>query len=162
AGAAVYQYERGPNGVSYAVGGEVSISVGPASTPEETLLKAQTIRRAALAPAEPSPQDRQVAAGASRLEALARQELAERNESDAGIKQDESSDPAEASQRKGASSDSAAANDQSQSAASAQDKNFATSPYPTSGRNRDDIVKPHFLTGYQQPKAIGGVIDSRA
>ena len=77
AGAALYQSERGPNGVNYAVSGEVSISVSKESTPEETLQKAQIVRRAALAPAEPSPQDRRVAAMATRMEAEARQEIAQ-------------------------------------------------------------------------------------
>ena len=75
AGAPKYQFERGPDGVNYAVGGEVPIDVGAAATPEQTIAKAQTIRRAALAPAEPSPQDRQVAQESIRLEAAARQEL---------------------------------------------------------------------------------------
>ena len=76
AGAPSYTYERGPNGVRYAVAGEVPIDVGAEATPEETIRKAQIVRRAALAPAEPSPQDRRVAAQASQLEAGARQELA--------------------------------------------------------------------------------------
>lgn len=76
AGSPVYEYKRGPDGVSYAVGGEVPISTGPvAGDPEATIAKAQQIRRAASAPADPSPQDRQVAAEASRLEAEARAEL---------------------------------------------------------------------------------------
>jgi SprA-related family len=75
AGAATYQYERGPNGVSYAVAGEVPISTGKEATPEETLRKAQIVRRAALAPAEPSAADRSVAAMATRMEAEARMEL---------------------------------------------------------------------------------------
>jgi hypothetical protein len=75
AGAPVYQFERGPNGLSYAVGGEVPISTGAEATPEATLRKAQIIRRAALAPAEPSSQDRAVAAMASRLEGSARLEI---------------------------------------------------------------------------------------
>lgn len=77
AGAPKYQFERGPDGVQYAVGGEVPISTGKEATPQETLLKAQIVRRAALAPAEPSAQDYKVAAQATRLEAQARQELAE-------------------------------------------------------------------------------------
>lgn len=77
AGAPKYQYERGPDGVQYAVGGEVPISTGKEATPQETLIKAQIVRRAALAPAEPSAQDYKVAAQASRLETEARQELAE-------------------------------------------------------------------------------------
>lgn len=76
AGAPKYEYEQGPNGVSYAVGGEVPIDVGPAATPELTLDKAQTVRRAALAPTEPSPQDRQVAQQAMQLESQARVEIA--------------------------------------------------------------------------------------
>ena len=76
AGGARYQFERGPDGINYAVGGEVSIDVSKASTPAQTIAKAQTIRRAALAPAEPSPQDMRVAAQATLLENEARQELA--------------------------------------------------------------------------------------
>lgn len=82
AGAPRYDFERGPDGVSYAVGGEVSIDVSKEATPEETLRKAQVVRRAATAPAEPSAQDRAVAAQATRIEAEAVRELAiERNES---------------------------------------------------------------------------------
>lgn len=76
AGAPKYQFEQGPNGVNYAIGGEVPIDVSPAATPEQTLEKAQTIRRAAMAPSEPSPQDRQVAQEAVQLEATARQQIA--------------------------------------------------------------------------------------
>ncbi|MEO0443815.1 MAG: putative metalloprotease CJM1_0395 family protein [Pseudomonadota bacterium] len=78
AGAPRYQYERGPDGVNYAVAGEVSISTSPVSgDPQATIQKAQVIRRAALAPAEPSPQDRAVAAEATQMEAQARVALAE-------------------------------------------------------------------------------------
>ena len=70
-----FEFSTGPDGRQYATGGEVSIDVSPASSPEATIQKAQTIRRAALAPAEPSGQDRSVAAQASQLESRARQEL---------------------------------------------------------------------------------------
>lgn len=84
AGAPSYDFQRGPDGVNYAVGGEVPIDVGRAATPEATIQKAQVVRRAALAPAEPSPQDRNVAAQATRLESQARAELAaERIETEA-------------------------------------------------------------------------------
>ncbi len=76
-GGAQLTYEKGPDGQRYAVGGEVSISTSKARTPEETITKAQVIRRAALAPADPSPQDRRVAAQASAMETTARQELSE-------------------------------------------------------------------------------------
>lgn len=71
-----YDYESGPDRKRYAVGGEVSIDTSPvAGDPEATIRKAQVVRRAAQAPAEPSPQDRRVAAEAGRMEAQARQEL---------------------------------------------------------------------------------------
>ena len=76
AGAARYDYARGPDGVSYAVSGEVPIDSGPAATPEATLEKAQILIRAALAPSDPSSQDRNVAADAARLEMDARQQIA--------------------------------------------------------------------------------------
>ena len=71
-----YQYERGPDGINYAVAGEVSISVSAIKgNPELTIEKAQVIRRAALAPAEPSTQDRRVAMEALQMEADAHLEL---------------------------------------------------------------------------------------
>ena len=75
-GGPTFQYQTGPDGKRYAVGGEVSIDVSPvANNPSATIQKAQTIRRAANAPSNPSAQDRAVAAQASRLEAEARKEL---------------------------------------------------------------------------------------
>ena len=62
AGAPSYDYEIGPDGQRYAVGGEVKIDVSPVpGDPEATLEKMRIVERAALAPAEPSPQDRKVA-----------------------------------------------------------------------------------------------------
>lgn len=76
AGSPRYIFERGPDGINYAIGGEVAISTSPISgDPEATIQKAQVIRRAALAPTEPSAQDRSVAAQAVQLEAQARIEL---------------------------------------------------------------------------------------
>lgn len=74
-GGARYQYTVGPDGQRYAVGGEVPIDGSPGRTPEDTLIKAQTIRRAALAPVDPSSTDRRVAAQAAAMEAEARAEL---------------------------------------------------------------------------------------
>lgn len=54
----------------------MKIDTSSGSNPEETLRKAQIIRAAALAPAEPSGQDRAVAAKASQMEAQARAEQA--------------------------------------------------------------------------------------
>jgi len=70
-----YTYQRGPNGVNYAVGGEVHIDTSPGGTPQETIARAQRIQAAALAPADPSGQDRSVAARAGQMERDARAEL---------------------------------------------------------------------------------------
>lgn len=68
AGSPSYTYERGPDGVNYAVAGEVPISLPSGNgDPAETIAAAQQVRRAALAPADPSPQDRLVAAKATQL-----------------------------------------------------------------------------------------------
>ena len=75
---ASYTYQTGPDGQRYAIGGEVGIDTSPGRTPEETLAKAERIRAAALAPAEPSGQDRQVAAQAARMANDARLEIARR------------------------------------------------------------------------------------
>lgn len=84
-GGASYTFQRGPDGVDYAVGGEVPISLREGRTPEETIANARTIRAAALAPADPSPQDRAVAAAAGQMEARAQAELAQqKSESGAG------------------------------------------------------------------------------
>lgn len=73
-----YSFVRGPDGVSYAVGGEVQIDTSPIpGDPEATLRKAQQISRAANAPAEPSSQDGRVAAQAAQMELQARIELRE-------------------------------------------------------------------------------------
>ena len=80
-GTPTYSYERGPDGVNYAVEGQVSVkSPEVPGDPEKTLQQAEQIRRAALAPAEPSAADRQVAADAARVAAEARAELARGDE----------------------------------------------------------------------------------
>lgn len=71
-----YTFARGPDGRMYAIGGSVSVDTSEIpGDPEATLLKAQVLRRAALAPAEPSQQDRAVAAEMTRIAAEARQEI---------------------------------------------------------------------------------------
>lgn len=75
-GGASFSYQSGPDGKRYAVGGEVNIDTSAGRTPEETLQKAEQIRSAALAPAEPSAQDRKVAAEAGRMAAQARLDIA--------------------------------------------------------------------------------------
>lgn len=72
-----FKYETGPDGRRYAVGGDVSIDVSPARTPQETVRKAEQIRSAAMAPSDPSAQDYSVAAQAGRLAAKAQAEMAQ-------------------------------------------------------------------------------------
>ncbi len=75
-GGAHYEYEKGPDGKGYAVGGEVQIDTSkiPAD-PEATAQKMSAIKRAALAPAEPSGQDRSVASKAARIENQMKMEI---------------------------------------------------------------------------------------
>ncbi|TKB10352.1 putative metalloprotease CJM1_0395 family protein [Desulforhopalus sp. IMCC35007] len=74
-GGASFTYQKGPDGQTYAVGGEVGIDMSAENDPNATIQKMQTIKRAALAPASPSSTDRQVAAQATVKETQARQEL---------------------------------------------------------------------------------------
>lgn len=88
AGAVSYTYERGPDGAQYAVGGEVSIDVSPVpGDPQATIEKMRIVRAAAMAPAEPSGQDRAVAAEAMQVMLQARTELAEERNGEPGISQ---------------------------------------------------------------------------
>ncbi len=90
-GGPTFTYQKGPDGHQYAVGGEVQIdSSKVANDPVATLRKAQVIRRAALAPTNPSAQDRSVAAEAASMAAEAQAEItaqstqgAEENKDDA-------------------------------------------------------------------------------
>ena len=81
-GGASYTYEKGPDGNRYATGGEVPIDVSEEHSAEATIQKMRVIRRAALAPAEPSPADRQIAANALAKEIQAKQEVAAENQSE--------------------------------------------------------------------------------
>lgn len=74
-----YIFERGPDGILYAVGGEVSIDASKGRTPAETVRKMDRVITAALAPADPSSQDQSVAAQAAANQAQARIELAADN-----------------------------------------------------------------------------------
>ena len=74
-GGASFSYQKGPDGGSYAIGEEVGIDVAKESSPEATISKMQAIKRAALAPANPSSADKRIAAQANAKESQARQEL---------------------------------------------------------------------------------------
>ncbi len=76
AGPVQYSYQTGPDGKKYAIGGEIDIDTSSVpGNPEATAQKAEQIIRAAYAAAEPSPQDRRVAAQAQQMLVQARQDL---------------------------------------------------------------------------------------
>lgn len=111
AGAPSYTFKRGPDGRSYAVGGEVSIDVGAiANDPAATLRKMEQVQRAALAPAEPSSQDRSIAARAQVLAAQARTELSAQQREEAATAIAERK--AQAAEREQAEQDKAEGKDQ--------------------------------------------------
>ena len=77
-GAPSYTYQIGPDGKSYAIGGEVTIDMSPIpGNPRATIAKMMAIRAAALSPSEPSGQDMSVAAAAALIEAQAQAQLAQ-------------------------------------------------------------------------------------
>jgi hypothetical protein len=90
---ASFSYSQGPDGRRYATSGEVRIDTSKVpDDPQATISKAQQLRRAALAPATPSAQDRSIAAEASAMEQQARLELV----------QSEKEEPAEAEKQSAA------------------------------------------------------------
>jgi hypothetical protein len=75
-GAASYTYATGPDGKRYAIGGEVPIDTSPVrDNPSRTIQKMEQVIAAALAPADPSGQDRAVAAQAGSTIVAAEMEL---------------------------------------------------------------------------------------
>lgn len=77
-GSPSFKFTQGPDGKRYAVSGEVSVDTSPVSgNPEATIRKMELVARAALAPSDPSGQDRRVAASARAAITKARQEIAE-------------------------------------------------------------------------------------
>ena len=70
-----YEYTYGPDGKQYAVAGEVGIDTSPEREPQANIDKGQHIQDTALAPADPSAQDYQVAATGQQLEEQGRRDL---------------------------------------------------------------------------------------
>ena len=112
-GGAAFVYKTGPDGKIYAVGGEVSIDIGKENNPEATVTKMQIVRRAALAPAQPSSTDRQVASQATARLNQAQQQIQQERMS--GIQMNMKADSAdddsnEMSENSGALSSTSATN----------------------------------------------------
>lgn len=76
AGGATYSYTVGPDGKRYITGGEVSINTLATDDPNEKIRLMGRVIAAAMAPADPSPQDRRVAASAAAQQSQAYMELA--------------------------------------------------------------------------------------
>ncbi len=80
-GPAKFDFQRGPDEKQYAVGGHVDIDVSSIpNNPEATIARADRVKRAALAPAEPSGADRQVAARANKMKLDAQKEMMEQQQ----------------------------------------------------------------------------------
>lgn len=75
AGGISYDLQKGPDGQQYIVGGEVPIEMPDSNHPEDTITTMEQVRNAALAPANPSSQDMQVASKASQAILQAQSEL---------------------------------------------------------------------------------------
>lgn len=91
-----YEFQIGPDGKRYAVGGEVSVDLSPISgDPRATIEKMRKVRSAALAPAEPSNQDRRVASSANNLILEAQSQLLEitRNDIEARLEANRNDEP---------------------------------------------------------------------
>jgi len=80
AGGASFSYQRGPDGKMYAIGGEVPISTSGGGSAQEKVELMRQVAAAAMAPADPSPQDYAVAANARSEEMRALQELRKEQE----------------------------------------------------------------------------------
>ncbi len=95
AGAASFSYTRGPDNQMYATAGEVPIRMQKGRTPEETIANARQVVAAAMAPADPSPQDYRVAANALKMEFEARAEATKLKAQEAQEKKEENEEKQE-------------------------------------------------------------------
>lgn len=146
AGGVSYEYQQGPDGNRYAVGGEVSIDVSAEREPAATIAKMRQVRAAAMAPANPSPQDRSVASQASQTEGQARKQLLEQQTTEAAGESDQSGQSEEKTQEAGESANASGAGGGNASLSSnpyvnAFESSRAETAYSTSAsRNADRLA----------------------
>ncbi len=89
AGPISYETITGPDGREYAVGGSVQIDVSPVpNNPEATIRKMEVVERAALAPADPSPEDFAVARAAQAQRQIAQNELSQQRDAERSGEED--------------------------------------------------------------------------
>lgn len=151
AGGISYEYQQGPDGNKYAVGGEVSIDTSAERDPAATIAKMRVVKAAAMAPAEPSGQDRSVAAQASQTEMQARQELAEQQRAESaeeseGSGESERTDGSAASETDGA----ARAESGRGTAETAADGRITSGSDPASDRSVSGVSSNRFAGRYAE------------
>ncbi|MCH8825242.1 MAG: hypothetical protein IH984_17235 [Planctomycetes bacterium] len=96
AGAVSLDYTRGPDGNNYATEGSVPIDLSAVKDdPAATIRKMQQIKRAALAPGDPSGADRQIASQAAQIEQQAQAELRETKNQQVNTNDSAAQDPNE-------------------------------------------------------------------
>jgi len=89
-----YEYQKGPDGILYAVGGDVLIDTSPvAGNPEATIRKMDVVRSAALAPANPSGSDRAIASRATSTRIKASEELIKMQLEKSGLEKSDKKSP---------------------------------------------------------------------
>ncbi|MGJ0300875.1 putative metalloprotease CJM1_0395 family protein [Aliarcobacter cryaerophilus] len=74
-GGATYSYTKGPDGLMYAIAGEVPVEIKTGDTPQETISNMHDVISTALAPSDPSPQDLSIASKARVIMMKAQQEF---------------------------------------------------------------------------------------
>jgi hypothetical protein len=157
AGAASFQFVRGPDGVNYAAGGEVPISLPRGGEPGARLVAAEQVRRAALAPANPSAQDRSIAALAAQTALGARAEIS----------------TIQAQARQGSSEESSAVRAEKQAelekekeAQSAQQKQLEQQQAQQQSDKAESARRlanlSNALVGLEDDKLVGSILDQRA
>lgn len=148
-GGPTFDYQTGPDGRRYAVGGEVQIDTSEVpNNPSATIQKMQQVRRAALAPAEPSAQDRQIAAAAAQKEQEARVELTE--EQRANLQRSKS--PVQGSETESADATGDSSNVTSALAEEPATRRGSVESAPT----RREVL---LLTAYRRPVSVGSLLD---
>lgn len=96
-----YEFETGPDNKQYAVAGEVQIDAAPIpNNPKATIEKMDIVIRAALAPADPSSQDKKVASQAQKNRTEAQAELAKQQAANQNGEDEEGGSPLNAGQDK--------------------------------------------------------------
>lgn len=159
AGSPQYEYANGPDGKRYITDGSVSIDVSEESDPQATIEKMQIVKRAALAPAEPSSQDRSVYAEANQIENEARQQLNEEKQEEAAENAQKATSGAE--ENKDTSGNTAAAS--TAATPSAESKDSQATPTTANGAQAEPQNGAHEVTNGVKPRSSStqGTSDSK-